>query len=86
MITENEINLKIVEFLEKKNKANKIKRHLRKLRSAEFELDSIEFVELIVYLEKAFDCEFDDYTLVLTKKKDYSALIEYILSKCNSKK
>lgn len=84
MVTENDVCLKIQEFFNEKNKNNKFKKRVIKVDLTELDVDSLNFVELIVFLEKAFNCEFDDYTLIFSQKRDFAKLISYICKKCNS--
>lgn len=73
-IQEKTINT-INDFLKSKNKKYQISKPFRNISLTDLGLDSIEYIELIVYLEKAFNCEFEDFLLNQNKLKDIKSIV-----------
>ena len=72
-------------FLASKDKGITIENDIEDIEMVKLNLDSIEFIELIVELEEEFDCEFDDSMLGNDSFISLNSLTAY-LSKITQKK
>lgn len=46
-------------------------------------VNSVEFIKIVVSIESAFDFEFDDEMLLITKFPTVRSMVEYVESKVN---
>lgn len=66
------------QFLEEKNKGIKIEEQMDDFKMTNMNLNSLEFIQLIIELEEEFNCEFDDSLLSNNSFFSLASLTEYL--------